>query len=90
MTPWDDPNARARGLATHLLPELFLAELSLAADLRTVAHRLAEAGVNRQEPAAYAPALLNLEVRRWAGRQLKLLGRWLGLRAPLLNFFFED
>ena len=90
MTSWDDLNARARGLATHLLPEATLTELGKTSDLRLVARRLAEAGINRQEAAGPGPAVLGREVRRWASRQLNVVCRWLGPRTPLLHCFLED
>ena len=41
MSPrWDDVNARARGLSTHLLDHAQLAALSAVPDLSTLAARL--------------------------------------------------
>jgi vacuolar-type H+-ATPase subunit C/Vma6 len=90
MSTWDDLNARARGLATHLLAEATLSELARTPDLRGLARRLAEAGVNRQDAVAPGPAALGREVRRWAARQLNVVCRWLGPRTPLLRCFLEE
>jgi vacuolar-type H+-ATPase subunit C/Vma6 len=89
MAPaWDDVNARARGLAGHLLDRAALEDLGGAPDLPTLARRLAERGIETAGDSS--PAGLELAVRRAGARQVRLLARWLGDRADLLRVILED
>jgi vacuolar-type H+-ATPase subunit C/Vma6 len=88
MAPsWADLNARARGLATHLLPPDVLAELAHAPDLAALARRLAELGIEAADPS---PGGLDLAVRRTAAAAAGVLGRWIGDRSGLLRIVLED
>ena len=88
MPVWDDLNARARGLSTHLLGPQALAGLAQAPDLATLGRRLAELGIDTA--ADPSPAGMELAVRRVAARQARILGRWLGERSELLRVILED
>lgn len=90
MTPrWEDLDARARGLATHLLGPAALAALAAAPDLPTLAAALRRLGYAVPEGAASAAAL-EVAVRRMAGARLGVLARWAGRRTALLAVVFED
>jgi len=89
MTVWDDLNARARGLATHLLGRAALDRMARAADLPAVATELAHRGYPVPAGAGAAPAL-DLGARRAAGTRLALLARRAGHRAEPLRILFED
>ncbi len=88
-TAWGDLDARARGLATHLLPRLQLESLTAAPDLSALAEALRRAAVPIEEDVASA-AGLELAVRRAAGAELRVLERWVGARAAVLAVVFED
>lgn len=86
---WEDLVARARGLATHLLPR---AELDALARLPDTA-ALAEALRRHDYPidgGPVSPAALELAVRRRAAARLRLLARWCGSRTRVLAVVFED
>lgn len=89
MTDWGDVLARARGLATHLLPRRDLDALVRAPDLATLGAELRRAGfpVNEGERS---PAALELAVRRRATRALAVLSRWCGPRSGTVAIIFED
>jgi vacuolar-type H+-ATPase subunit C/Vma6 len=87
---WEDLNARARGLATHLAPRDALEELAGAPDLPTLARGCAALGVIPAEPEEATPIALELAFRRGAARNLQVLARWLGSREPLLRIVLED
>lgn len=89
-TKWEDLAARARGLATHLIPRASLESLAGAADLPALAERWAELGLLPADHGGADPASLELAARREAARRLRVLGRWLGDRAAVLAVFFED
>ena len=81
---WDDVNARARGLATHLLGEDALAALGRCPDLTALARALEERGVLRDPVAAPGAAALELALRRAAAGEVRLVRRWLGSRSELV------
>lgn len=88
---WEDVNARARGLATHLLTRGQLDSLAQAPDAAALADGLRRAGFAvAEEGVAASPAALELAVRRTAAAQLRLLARWCGPRAAVLAVVFED
>jgi len=87
---WEDLNARARGLATHLAQRDDLEELAGAPDLATLAQGCAALGVIPTAPEEATPTALELAFRRGAARNLQLLARWLGPREPLVRIMFED
>jgi vacuolar-type H+-ATPase subunit C/Vma6 len=88
--PWDDVNARARGLATHLLGHADLAALSAAPDLPTVAARLRDAGFTVPETPEPTAADLDLAVRRRAAAELAILRRWTARRPLLVAALFDE
>ncbi|HXV90304.1 MAG TPA: V-type ATPase subunit [Gemmatimonadales bacterium] len=91
MSPrWDDVNARARGLSTHLLEHAQLAALSAVPDLPTLAARLRDLGLTIPETAEPTAAELELAVRRRAARELAILGRWTARRPELVAVLFDE
>lgn len=90
MTTWDDLNARARGLATHLLGRSSLEGMARAADLPAVAAELARRGYPLEESARSSPAGLELAARRTVAARFRTLARWAGPRTNLLAVLFED
>jgi len=90
VTPrWEDLDARARGLATHLLGAATLAALAGAPDVPALAAALRRLGYAVPEGAA-SPAALEVAVRRMAAARLGVLARWAGPRTALLAVVFED
>jgi vacuolar-type H+-ATPase subunit C/Vma6 len=90
MTTWVDVVARTRGLATRLLTPAQVAELALAQDLRDLALRLASARSQPVPERAPDPVSMELEERRRAGAQIRLLARWCGPRVDRLAPLLED
>lgn len=86
---WEDLNARARGLATHLLRRDELDALARLPDLAAVGAALRARGYPLEEGAA-SPAALELGLRRVAAARLRVLARWCGPRAAVLTVLFED
>lgn len=86
---WEDLDARARGLATHLLGRAELQALAQAPDRAALAEALRQRGypVEEGEPTA---ATLELALRRVAAERLRVLARWSGARADALAVVFED
>lgn len=89
MIVWSDIGARARGLATHLLPRVEFERLAARGDEIALAVALGDLGY-RIPPAVMPLAALELAVRRRAAAALGVLARWMGTRAPLLAVVFED
>ncbi|HEU5358582.1 MAG TPA: V-type ATPase subunit [Gemmatimonadales bacterium] len=87
---WDDVNARARGLSTHLLTRGTLHALGRAPELAALASGLRRCGVlaatAEEQPT---PEQLELGIRRWAGARLGLLARWVGERSAALPLVFD-
>jgi vacuolar-type H+-ATPase subunit C/Vma6 len=91
VTPWDEVNARVRGLATHLLRPERAAELAAAGDLPDLAHRLERAGYRLvMEPGPVTAANIESAIRRLAASRLRLLARWCGNRAAAVAVIFEE
>ena len=86
---WEDLDARARGLATHLLTRPELDALAEAPDLAALAEALRRRDYPVDEGPATAAAL-ELALRRAAGARLRVLARWSGPRAAALAVLFED
>ncbi|MBI2963237.1 MAG: V-type ATPase subunit [Deltaproteobacteria bacterium] len=86
---WDDVDARARGLGTHLLGRSRLEPLAQAADLPALAAALERDGFDTAG-AGDSPAALDLAVRRSAAARMRTLARWCGRRAETLAVVFED
>ncbi|NJD62930.1 MAG: V-type ATPase subunit [Deltaproteobacteria bacterium] len=88
---WGDVNARARGLALHLLSRDELGELAASRDPDELASRLQRAGFGEGLPGRGAAASsLELAVRRTAAARLALMARWCGKRSERLTVIFED
>lgn len=91
MSPaWGDLNARARGLATHLVSQPALEQLARAPDLAALSREYVAAGVLATEPEQSAPVTLDLALRRAAAANLRRLTRWMGPRIEPLRFVLED
>jgi vacuolar-type H+-ATPase subunit C/Vma6 len=90
MTNWDDLNARARGLATHLLGRAALEHLAHAGDLPSIATTLAGRGYSIGETDRGSGASLELAVRRSIALKMRILARWAGPRTGILAVLFED
>lgn len=84
---WDAVNARARGLATHLLDQGAYAALTKAADWPGFLALLTARGLLTGAEAG--PEALDRAVSRMAADRLALLGRWLGPGAPVLAVVLE-
>jgi len=90
VTTWDDLNARARGLGTHLLGRAVLEQIARAPDLPAVAAELQRRGYPVDESSRTSPAGLELAARRSFAARFRTLARWAGPRANLLAVLFED
>jgi len=90
VTRWDDVNARARGLSTHLVPAAQLQLLTRAGDVGALTTELRRLGFPVSGEGAATPAELELAVRRWAAAALAILGRWAGSRVETLAVIYED
>ncbi|HYL56629.1 MAG TPA: V-type ATPase subunit [Gemmatimonadales bacterium] len=86
---WEDLNARARGLATHLLARGDLDLLARTPDIATLGDALRGHGFPVAE-GERSPEALELALRRMAAARLRVLARWAGPRAHALNVLFED
>jgi vacuolar-type H+-ATPase subunit C/Vma6 len=86
---WEDLDARARGLATHLLTRPALDALAEAPDLAALAEALRRRDFPVEEGPATAAAL-ELALRRAAAARLRILARWSGPRTTALTVLFED
>ena len=91
MSPrWEDVNARARGLGTHLLARGDLDALARAADLPALAEALGRAGIiPLGDQVTEGAAALERGIRHWAGALLGILGRWVGERSAALPLVFD-
>jgi vacuolar-type H+-ATPase subunit C/Vma6 len=86
---WEDLNARARGLGTHLLSGAQLSALALAPDVATLGDSLRRHGYPLEEGVT-SPGTLELALRRMAAERLRILARWCGPRVGALAVWFED
>lgn len=86
---WEDLDARARGLGTHLLTRSQLDSLAQAPDVATLGAELRRVGYPVAEEDV-SPAALDLAVRRTAAARLRILARWCGPRVGMLAVLFED
>jgi vacuolar-type H+-ATPase subunit C/Vma6 len=87
---YEDLDARARGLGTHLLTRRALETLARAPDLPALAEQLRVMGFPVTDAERSTPAALELAVRRRAGAALATLSRWTGPRADAAAILFED
>lgn len=90
MITWDDLNARARGLGTHLLGRAALEQLARSPDLPAIAAELERRGYRIEESARASAAGLELAARREIAARFKTLSRWAGPRTGALAVLFED
>jgi vacuolar-type H+-ATPase subunit C/Vma6 len=93
MPVWDDVNARARGLATHLLTRPRLEQLAEADDVATLARVLEGPGLTLEDAGPVLPTAegLDLAIGRSVGRRFHLLARWLGPgRRGVVAVIYED
>ena len=86
---WDDVNARARGLANHLVGRAGIEQLATATNVSELAFELERAGFPGARRGA-SPEALEQAVGRNARRQLSILARWCGERTRFLPIVFED
>ncbi|HVX89619.1 MAG TPA: V-type ATPase subunit [Gemmatimonadales bacterium] len=88
MSPrWEDVNARARGLGTHLLDRGRLEALAAAPDLGALAEALGRAGI---AIGAGDGATAEAGIRQWSAGILRTLQRWVGARSDALPLVFDD
>ena len=89
---WDDVNARARGLATHLLDRSALAGLSAAPDWPAFVSRVTALGypLDLASGATLDPPAFDRAVSLVASKRIHLLGRWLSARQGVLAVVLED
>lgn len=86
---WEDVNARARGLGSHLLSPAALALVAQVRDLQTLSRTLAEVGAVSEEVPNASATGLELALRRAAGSALGVARRWLGARAEVVAVALE-
>lgn len=87
---WEAPNARARGLGTHLLPEETMSALAAAPDLASMVALLVGAGITIPEEGRLTPLAIELGIRRAAANELQRLARWFGDRCAAPRLIFDD
>ncbi len=87
---WEAPNARARGLGTHLLPEETMSALAAAPDLASMVALLEGAGITIPEEGRLTPPAIELGIRRAAATELRRLVRWFGDRSAVPDLIFDD
>ena len=81
---WEDVNARARGLGTRLLEPEALSSLAEAFDPTALGRGLAARGILPDDGTTPTAPDLAIALRRWAGREIGILRRWLGERDAVL------
>jgi len=88
---WDEVNARARGLATHLLPTEALGALTAARDWPEFVGRLSSAGypIEGADRGVLDAAGFDRAVGLVTARRFDLLGRWMGERRGALGVVLE-
>lgn len=89
---WDDVNARARGLATHLLDRSDLLRLAESRSWDAFVRDVQESGVPliSRDGGTTSPPDFDRAVGRVVAQRLALLARWLGPRRVVLNVIYED
>ncbi len=87
---WDDVNARAVGLATHLLRREQLLRLLEAGTWLAAVRRIIDLGVPIDPAALGSPGEFDRAIGRVAARRLAILDRWLGPRRAALAVIYED
>ena len=92
MTPrWEDVNARARGLGTHLLDRRALESLATASDLPALVEEMARSGIAIEtRGGAIDGAAVEAGIRSWSAGILRTLERWVGARSDALPLVFDD
>lgn len=88
---WGAPNARARGLATHLLDRSALVQAAGAGSWTATLRRLVEQGyVLPTAGAQLSPEEFDRATGELQLARMRLLGRWLGRRRKALAILYED
>ena len=87
---WEAPNARARGLGTHLLSDEAMSALATAPDLAAMVALLEAAGIVIPEEGRLTPLAIELGIRRAAADELQRLARWFGDRSAAPGLIFAD
>ncbi|MDX2057108.1 MAG: V-type ATPase subunit [Gemmatimonadales bacterium] len=87
---WDDVNARAVGLATHLLRREQLLRLLESGTWLAAVRRILDFGVPIDPAAAGSPGEFDRAIGRVTARRLAILDRWLGPRRATLAVVYED
>jgi vacuolar-type H+-ATPase subunit C/Vma6 len=87
---WDDVNARARGLATHLLHRSDFLRFGQAATWSAAAAQAVGAGFPADPGALGSFGEFERAIGQVVSRRLRLLGRWLGPREPAAALVLED
>lgn len=87
---WDAVNARARGLATHLLSRDALRRAARCRSVPELALRLSEAGSSGAESVAPSATELDRAIGRTVAARFRLLARWLGPRREVLSVVLEE
>lgn len=87
MTWWGDVDARAVGMATHLLDESAWARLRGSSDLGELVRELRTLGF---DPESARPRDVEQAVEEIARRHETVLARWLGPRSRYVRFLVED
>lgn len=90
MSLWDDVDARARGLSTHLLSRAQLQLLARVGGTAALTNEFRRLGFPVGAEGVVTPAELELAVRRWAAEALATLARWAGRRVAALAVIYED
>jgi vacuolar-type H+-ATPase subunit C/Vma6 len=88
---WSAANARARGLATHLLDRSALVHAAGAGSWAATLARLLERGYPLPAPGTYlSPEEFDRATVDLQAARMRLLGRWLGTRRHALASLYED
>lgn len=86
---WEAANARARGLATHLLPREVLVRAAEAGSWGAAGRALAARGYPVGERDLVTRADFDRAVGRIASARMRVLERWLGRRRQALAVLYE-
>lgn len=87
---WAAANARARGLATHLLRQSVLLSAAEGGSWAAAARMLVAHGFPVRESDLLTPIEFDRAIGRVLAGRLELLGRWLGRRRNALAVIYED
>lgn len=88
--PWADTNARARGLATHLMAGERLRQLAATRSLATLVTEFARGDYSVDAGAMPSIVELDRAIGQVAADRLNLLARWLGPRLGVVRALFAS